>query len=220
MAPGGRSLYGAPGQKPAATDRSATRYRLKAAVALTELGYVAFSRNAKAYDRPEGSVDIENWGITEVSLDGVVAFDDTLIGRFPEGAETASTSFRMSLPQTLTVLVDYHVLSGFYVGMNAWWSPIRPDNATRVRNLNRIALNPRWEMRWFGAGLPVSYQELNGVDAGLYLRLGPIILGSANLLSNAFGEELSGADVYLSMRVPLLHGRRVESTESSDYNSY
>lgn len=218
--PEGEAYNGKSGQKPAKTDRSATRYRLKAAVAFTDIGSVSFSRNPKSYDRPEGSIDIENWDITEVSIDGVVAFDDTLIGRFPQGAETASKRFRMSLPRTLTAMLDYHVHEGLYVGLNAWYSPKSPDDPTRVRNLNRLALNPRYEMRWFGAGVPLSYQELNGFDAGLYLRLGPIILGSANLFTNGFGDELSGADVYLSMRVPLLHGRRIESTESSEYNSY
>ncbi len=218
--PEGEAYNGKAGQKPAATDRSATRYKLKAAVALTDIGSIAFSRNPKAFDRPEGSVDIEDWDITEVSIDGVVAFDDTLIGRFPQGQQTAPRSFRMTMPRTLTAMLDYHVVEGFYVGLNAWWSPRSPDDATRVRNTNRLALNPRYEMRWFGAGVPVSYQELNGLDAGLYLRLGPVILGSANIFTNAFGAEVSGADVYLSLRVPLLHGRRVESTETGEYNSY
>lgn len=218
--PEGEAYNGKPGQVPALTDRSAVRYRLRAAVALLDLGGITFSRNPGAYDRPDGSIDLEDWDLTEVSFDRIVDFNDTLGGRFPDGAQTAPASFRMALPRTLTASIDAHVVEGLYVGLNGWWSPLNIDRAEKVRQVSRLSLNPRWEMRWFGAGVPVSWQDISGLDAGLYLRLGPVILGSANLWTNAFGEGISGADAYLLLRVPLLHGRRVETTAASEYNAY
>jgi hypothetical protein len=173
-----------------------------------------------SYGHSEGSIDLEDWDLTEVSFDRIVDFNDTLGGRFPDGAQTAPASFRMGLPRTLTASIDAHVVEGLYVGLNGWWSPLNIDRAEKVRQVSRLSLNPRWEMRWFGAGVPVSWQDISGLDAGLYLRLGPLILGSANLWTNAFGEGISGADAYLLLRVPLLHGRRVETTAASEYNAY
>ncbi len=204
----------------AKNDRSATRYKLRAGFSLMDLGGIRFDRDPKSYDRPPGSIDIDNWDLTEIQLDGVESFDDTLNNRFPVQAEGLEDKFGMNLPFAINMQVDYQLYKGFYLGANGWISPKAIKNVDKVHGISRLTINPRFEHRWFEAGFPLSYQNFNGIDAGIYLRLGPVILGSADLFSEAFSEGIDAANVYLALKIPILFDRTTNGATGDSYEQY
>jgi hypothetical protein len=191
------------------TDRSLTRYKARVGFSVMDIGGIRFNRDPESYDRPEGSIDVDKWNLGVVSFNSIQDFDDTINNRFPTQVEGQDSRFGMNLPLALQLSLDYQIHKGLYVGAIGWLSPARESNLEKVQGVSRITLNPRYEARWFAVGVPLSYQNFSGTDAGLYLRLGPAIFGSANLLSQAFQDGIDGANIYLAFKVPILHGRGV-----------
>ena len=66
----------------------------------------------------------------------------------------------------------------------------------------------------------MSYQNFNGLDAGMYLRLGPVVFGSSDLISKAFADGLDGANVYLAFKIPILQSHDARSTGDDEYKQY
>lgn len=205
--------------------RGVTRYKLRAGVSLMDLGGIRFNRDPDSYDRPDGSIDVVNWDLTEITLNGFQDFDDTLNNRFPEGVAGQGSRFGMNLPTALHLMLDYHLHKGFYLGANGWISPKSKNNPNKVHDISRFALNPRFEHNWFEAGLPLGYNNFNGFNSGLYLRLGPVILGSQDVISKAFADGLDGANVYFALKIPILQSAvsassgNEESNNQSNYQS-
>jgi hypothetical protein len=201
-------------------DRSATHYKLRVGFSIMDLGGIRYNRDPDSYNRPAGSIDVVNWDLTQIDLDGLQSFDDTLNQRFPVSDEGQNSRFGMNLPTAINLMLDYHVYKGFYLGANGWISPKAKGNAEKVHGISRVTLNPRFETDWFEAGLPVSYQNFNGLDAGMYLRLGPVVFGSSDLISKAFADGLDGANVYLAFKIPILQSHDARSTGDDEYKQY
>jgi len=204
----------------ASGDRSATRYKLRVGASLMDFGGVRFDRDPKSYDRPAGAIDIDDWDLTVVEFDALQDFDDTLNIRFPEQAGDLDEKFGMNLPLALNLHADYQLYKGLYVGAAAWLAPKSPGDVNKVHGITRLSLNPRFEHRWFEAGLPLSYQNFSGTDFGMYLRLGPVVLGSANFFTEAFSDGVESINAYMALKIPLLYGRSTSSVDSEEYNQY
>jgi hypothetical protein len=185
-----------------------------------DLGGVRFDRDPKSFDRAPGAIDVDNWDLTVVEFDALQDFDDTINVRFPEQAEGLEDKFGMNLPLALNLHADYQLHKGLYVGAAAWISPRSPGDPNKVHGINRFTLNPRFEHRWFEAGLPLSYQSFNGADFGMYLRLGPVILGSANFFSEAFSDGVESVNAYVAFKIPLLYGRTTSDMAGDEYEQY
>ncbi len=218
--PDGAAYNGRTGeQKINKDDRSATRYKLKAGFSVMDIGAIRFNRDPDSYDRPIGSISVVDWDLTQVQFNSIQDFDDTLNNRFPTSVQSNETRFGMSLPTAINLFLDYQVYQGFYLGASAWMSPRGNNNFNKVHGVSRISLQPRYEMRWFEIGLPVSYQNFSGVDAGLYFRAGPVVFGSSNLLSKTFQDTIDGANIFMALKIPILFGRMTGSYGSGDSRS-
>lgn len=109
-------------------------------------------------------------------------------------------AYKASLPTTVNLVFDYYVGSRFFVELSGQLNMV--DNKLSSRNAyyaNTIAATPRFESRFFGAYVPLSYNEMAGFNAGAAFRFGPIFVGSGSILS-AITESGRQADVYFGIR--------------------
>ena len=110
-------------------------------------------------------------------------------------------SFSSGLPTSLNLSVDYERPGGLGVQI-AYWQDLRGSTAVAMHQSSLVAIVPRYDRRWAGVSLPLSY--LNGAaQVGLALRAGPVWAGSDNLFgllgTSQNGIKPRGVDVYLGL---------------------
>jgi hypothetical protein len=190
--------------KDAATSKGANKYKLKVGVALLDLGSIKYEKDMQR----SGIYDIDITGSERLSFNELDNFDfdkynDFFKAKpqfFTAANSNAETTYKVSLPTTLRLDVDYHVKKGFYVSGAGSFSMIgksaKPYNSAFYSN---FIVTPRIEGKILGVYLPVSYNELTKFNAGISLRVGPLFFGSGSVISALVGESKQ-ADFHIGVR--------------------
>lgn len=110
--------------------------------------------------------------------------------------------FFMNLPTSLNLMGDYNINGRFFISASATVGLLggkKDDNKTNA--LTQLLVTPRYETRHLGVYLPFSVNRYGQADAGMGLRLGPLVIGSASLFSNLIRSSVNHADVFVALRV-------------------
>ncbi|MEZ4981951.1 MAG: DUF5723 family protein [Saprospiraceae bacterium] len=178
-------------------------YQYRIGFSLLDFGAIGFSQNAEShYMSTNNLVDV-----TSRDYRGLNAQEDMdeMIKVFSYqvlGDSTASKiddKFSVWLPGALSLQADYAITS--YLFASAAIIQRLPVGAVKVRRDNYVNLTPRFESRWFGAGIPVSLYNYDKVKIGATLRLGYLIIGTENLRSWITKAPYSGTDFYVALKV-------------------
>ncbi|TDW97285.1 DUF5723 family protein [Dinghuibacter silviterrae] len=117
--------------------------------------------------------------------------------------DSGTAKYRVSLPTRVQLDLDYHVISFLYVNVMAQIRVASIQKAYNPTSYNTYTLTPRLEMRHLGVFVPISYNTLSGVNAGLALRAGPVFLGSGSILGAIFGQS-KDANFFIGVHVGFL----------------
>lgn len=184
---------------PGFRDRPAYKYRLGASI--TDLGIIRFRSGAFT---DHYSMSASAWDIGGDALDytspGALYSNFTLNNH----GQQEGQPFWMRLPLALNLFGDYNVGNNFYVNAQSYTALyLRGTNFKKVHELTRISVTPRWETRWFGVWAPVSFTRMGTVSLGTGVRLGPLVIGTTDILNLAFrGKTIYNADIYFALKVP------------------
>jgi len=111
----------------------------------------------------------------------------------------------MNLPTALHLSGDYNIDGRFFISANAvvgFFSGKKDDSKNYA--ITQLQVTPHFDTRNFGAYLPMVVNRFGQVDAGVGLRLGPLVIGSASIISNLLRSQLNHADGFLALRVPMI----------------
>lgn len=158
-------------------DPSDEKYTLKAALAVTDIGALKYTPlQNRAY----------HYSIVNASR---IIISDDIQKNLNNTANVTSTDvtgkYNSSLPTALQSSIDYRIWNNFYaeisgiVGLSK--NKNKPENSYYI---NEFVVTPRFENKYFGGYLPVSYNQLSQFNAGVAVRLGPLVVGSSSLLSH------------------------------------
>ncbi|HVG13233.1 MAG TPA: DUF5723 family protein, partial [Flavisolibacter sp.] len=181
--------------------RERNKYQIKAGLALVDLGKIRY----KADPARSGAYDIDISGnerlylrqLAETEIDNFDSFFRSKPQFFsPAGGNDAD--YKVGLPSTLQLDVDYQLKDGFYASLAAQL-PIHGKAVFNSGYYSSYTLTPRYEGRVFGVYLPLNHNSLTGFNAGLSLRAGPFFIGSGSILSAALGNSRQ-ADVHVGLR--------------------
>ncbi len=190
------------------------RYKVKAGISLLDIGTIKYTPDAArsgAY-----TVDIsgaEKWYPKELedsSVSGVKNYLDNHTAFFTKDGVTPG-SFKASLPTSLLLNVDYNIFKGFYAALTAHLNAAKETDRYSAFYHNSVTLTPRYEGRAFGLYVPLNYNELTKMNAGLSIRLGPLYLGSGSIITALFGNSKQ-ADVFAGIKLAgaLRHRRQYD----------
>ena len=187
--------------------RDKNKYKLKASVAVNDIGGIRFKKGALSNDFT-ADVTRFNIGVFE-GANSVNAFDSTLKAHpqdFP--AKNDKRTFTMRLPMSINVQVDYNIWKPIYVNLTGNFSNFFKNKESKVYDYTTISLTPRVEDKWIGIGIPISYNTLsanrtNKIALGAMLRLGPLVVGSNNLFSYVGKSDKFGANFYFLLKIPI-----------------
>src|SRR5690606_1169318 len=73
---------------------------------------------------------------------------------------------------------------------------------------NGFTATPRFEGRAFGIYVPINYNDLTKLNAGVSLRMGPLFVGSGSVLTALMGESKQ-ADFHIGILI-----RRLQYNEA------
>ena len=176
-------------------------YKLKVGASLVDLGKISFKQNAEKH---EVTVD-EAFTIDFNELENVDNSDELFefVSQQALGDAAASqtgTQFSVWLPAAISLQADLALTKTLFVNATAV-RRIRLNGAA-VERSNILSLTPRFETRWFAAFVPITLFNDRDLRMGAALRLGPLTVGSDNILSMIQTQStFTGSDVYVALKI-------------------
>lgn len=188
--------------------RDKNKYTLRIGVALNDVGVVQFD-NRLPLTRNH-SANITNWNFGGVKANNISEWD-TAYSKQVSFFGNQNQGFSIQLPTAFIANVDLHLFGGFYVNAAVQRNvkklgSLGANADTRLRAGEWFAVTPRLESRFFGLYVPVIFEE-EGTIVGATLRLGPVYVGSNNLLELIGNPQVPRADVHAGVRIPIGYGK-------------
>ncbi len=188
------------------------KYKLKIGASLLDLGSI---RYAKGKLSNNFSVDLDSIRFRKLVTDSfpIYSFDQIIDSLTTQGE--IKGSYKVHLPTKLCFQFDYNIWKDVYVNLTPTFAFQFKNAESKVHDWTNISLTPRWDQRWFGVSVPISYNTFyaksnQAIGIGLGLRIGPLILGSNRILTYINDKkDIFGADFYALLKIPVpYHGPR------------
>jgi len=189
--------------------RDKNKYRLKASLAVNDIGGIRFKKGGLSNDF---TADVTRFNIGLFNgadnIDSIDAVIKAHPNEFP--AKNDNKNFTMMLPMSVNAQLDYNIWNPFYINLTANFCNFFKKRESKVNDYTTISIAPRVEDKWFGLGVPISYNTLAGrrqdyANVGAMVRIGPLVLGS-NDIFNYFKGDIYGASFYFLLKVPIPFG--------------
>ncbi len=180
-------------------------YIWRIGASITDIGFIRYNK------QPTGGFTTRFSGNTFFTNDLNPPSDSSSVEQMSNyykrlfNARSQSSAITMQLPTALHLTYDrfFNRWAGIQAQLNV---PIMFSALTQYSgtyNPMSISVTPRAETVGFGVYLPLSYNTISGFQAGLSLRLGPLIIGSGSILNLKFLNRTKGGDAYFILRVPI-----------------
>lgn len=183
-------------------DPSANQYKVRASVAITDIGSIKYNNTRGARIQGNGTMtagDLSN------NFGDYASFAAYANAHKYYLTDTAPSTKKVSLPTSLIVGADYHAVSHLYIN-----GTLAMNLANRMNFGNsyysQFTLTPRWDTKWFSAGLPVTYNTLTGMKVGVGFRVAGFFFGSDDMLVLTGANY--GANFYVGGFVPIYKKHR------------
>lgn len=188
--------------------RHKNKYKLKAGFSVADIGGVTFQRGAYAgnFAGFSGNWDLDDFA---AASQGVEDFGLVLNDTFNMTSNRGS--FHLRLPTTISLQVDYNIWKGFYLNLSGRLAVDQEDSPLKMHALNTLSLTPRFEMNQIDVGIPVTIDGYNNITAGMYVRLGPLFVGSSNCWNMIVGPNVRGLNIYTGLKIPITFGKGKKS---------
>lgn len=179
------------------------KYKLKAGLSATDIGSIKFEKGLVSHDF---NANIGYWNLHEFdTVASVLDYDSVLVNNF--GNNSSDKYFKMNLPTVISAQVDYDIWKDVYLNFTTFYAFQFKNNEDKVHELTTFSLTPRWDHKWFGAFIPVSYDLTGNTKLGLDLRIGPLIVGTNSLMPLLSNKDIYGLDFHFMLKVPILYGK-------------
>lgn len=178
-------------------------YKFKVGVAILDLGAVTYKKKLASHDF-HADVDLLDIVVfdTMESQEDLNALINTIDGVSLQPNDPGK--FSMDLPARINAFLDYRILKDVYFNLN----PVIALNGGkndpyRTHRQTMCYLSLRLEKPWFGLYLPAAIGGWAGLRLGLGFKLGPLLAGSASILSMLVDGRTRAADFFVGLRIPL-----------------
>ncbi len=194
-----------------AEQRDQNKYKIKVGFSVIDLGGIKFKKDPNSYDF---TADVKDWDIYKIGgIESIQIWDDTLNNRWPNASATDKRTFNMTLPTSFKLYVDYCMVQHLYLNVGTSWSPVFKNDPNKVHDITSGWIIPRFESKFFGVGVPLSFSTMKHFDAGLFIYAGPLYMGSPDIIRNVTGANLKSVKYYFGVKVPIPYGRSQKITD-------
>ncbi len=191
------------------TRNDKNKYKLKIAFSLTDMGSIKFSKGKYSNNM---NINVNNIPFRSFKTDSFpITSYDKIISSYATNREVKAT-FNTVLPMAMSFQIDYNIWKDFYVNLTPYIAFQLSGNESAVHDWTTISLAPRWDHKWFGVTIPISYNTFSAknnqpINFGACLRIGPLIVGTNNLATYlSASADIFQANLYMMLRVPIPYG--------------
>ncbi|MDB5285040.1 MAG: OmpA/MotB domain protein [Bacteroidota bacterium] len=175
------------------------KYKVAMGFSIIDFGALRFKRGQYSQNI---YADIQNWDVSNVKFpNGLQSLDDTIHSRFQ--VLPGKNYFTIWLPTRFNLFLDYNIIKDFGIIFSAMVSPDMSPNHSMIHQVTTFTINPKYENKWFGVYLPVSYDVMRNVSLGATLRIGPLIVGTEDLLCLFAKKYVYNADIHAALKITI-----------------
>lgn len=187
-------------------DRSQNMYKLRLSASVTDIGAINYSgTNFEARISGTGSITGDATSDSFKNYDLLRQYARNRGFEVDTGAGNNAKT-RLTLPTSLIVSADYHVVKDFYVN-GMFIANVAQRTEFGNSNYSQFTVTPRWDNRVFSVGMPITYNTLaKNIRAGLGVRVAGFFLGSDDMLG-FFSNNTKGFNMYFGAYIPLNYKR-------------
>lgn len=178
------------------------KYKLKVGFSMLDIGRVRFQKGDISANF---IADIDDYYIGDFDVNSIEDFNDTLDKNFTF-TQTTGEYFKMKLPTSMSLQVDYNIWKGFYANFTAYGSFRRRNQESKLRQQTTFSISARFEHKWFDIAVPFIINTDRQVMLGSSIRLGVLFIGTNNILAFA-QNNVYGTDFYMGLKVPIPYGK-------------
>lgn len=176
------------------------KYKLRLGISVIDIGRLKY----KKFEANDFLANVNDWPVGNLDFSNIQTFDDTLKDRF--GFQSNATTYKASLPTTISVQADYAIVRRLFVNFNAFMAFNPKKNQTITNAMTNFTLSPRYEGKMWGIYLPQTINRFGKYYSGITLRLGPFVVGSNTIVSQLIQSKFTyGIDVHAGVRIPILY---------------
>jgi outer membrane protein OmpA-like peptidoglycan-associated protein len=114
----------------------------------------------------------------------------------------------MWLPTRFNGFADYNIYKGVGLNFTANISPNMAADHNMVHQLTTFSLTPKYENAWFGIYLPVSYNVQGNFNWGATIRIGPLIIGTQDILGLFAKKFVYNADIHAALKITIPYTKK------------
>ena len=182
-------------------DLDAEDYNLKGSFAILDIGTINFEGEKHLFKGQSLKV-VNNPNLANTKFDSPQKYfqllSDEIYG--DKNASFRGNDFSMGLPTSLHFNLSKNLQESHYVGLD--WIQRIPVFENSLRRSNIVNLSYTIQKPVIGYGASVSLYEYQTLQFGGYLRIGPVILGSQNVLPLIFNQKkLNSGDFYIAVKL-------------------
>ena len=187
------------------------KYKLRVGAAINDIGGMRYKKGglSRNFKFQTGIFDLEEFD----DIEGFRSLDSALI-RFEQQGDVAfrpdDDQFYMNLPTHANLDVDYHIWKNIYANYYMRLNLLFMKDRNAVHYPNQFALTPRWEKKWWGVSVPLSYSTVSGFRYGLGVRAGSLIIGTGDIkpfFAPGKNTQVRGADFYVALKVSIPYNK-------------
>ncbi|MBS1620503.1 MAG: hypothetical protein JSS80_02610 [Bacteroidetes bacterium] len=178
-------------------------YDTKIGISLKDIGRIHFRHGDKSRWAAAGKNNITDslLHIKFQNTNSLNYFNDSLAS-VANTISSPGADFYITQPARLIVNVDRHI-SGNYFLNGELTIPVNSaiNKKLLLKQMNLIAITPRWENRTFGVYLPVQFNQAKQFWIGGAFKAGPVLLGIHNWANLFSKNSMQNGGIYLAVTI-------------------
>ncbi len=180
------------------------RYLFRGGISLLDAGRISYknpSKNVSVYNGNTDKAFVLDSNLSKAFSNGEtegLRYTDSVF-RTIFTIDSSKKNIVTTMPTTLNFQFDYNVLKNFYVGVN-WSQDLRGKLISGIRKPSYFMLIPRFESKLIEVSIPMGFMnDYRTGRIGAFLRIGPVFVGSDNLIGQIRSNNYYGADFYFGI---------------------
>jgi hypothetical protein len=179
-------------------------YRTKIGISLMDIG-----RNKFRYSTRSSAATAGKPGVTDSVLmskfsnvGSIDDFNDSLAS-IANTFNQITGAFNVYQPARIVINVDQHIVNDFFVNAELTLPLLSliPKKLIYIKDMNLLAVTPRWEIKSFGAYMPVLVNNKGQAWIGAAFKAGPILIGTHNLGTLFSKDKSQTGGFYIALTI-------------------
>jgi hypothetical protein len=185
-------------------DGGGLSYKTKIGISMMDVGRNKFRYSSRSSNAAGIKPNMSDTTVSNAFLN-LNSVDD-----FNNGLKTVAATFttfeglfNVYQPARIIVNVDQHLSNNFYLNgeLTLPVFSLVPRPIRYIKDMNLLAVTPRWETKTWGAYLPVQLNNQKQLWMGAAFKAGPLLLGTHNI-SNIFSKnKIQSGGFYLALTI-------------------